>query len=255
MKNTIYRLITLTVCISSCTKTNTIPDRTTIIPVSYAYVKAMQMSPDAPLFNVMVDSIRAITVLETSPNVESGIAFGAVVPSTADGYSVVIGGARTISAKVTSVSTTFPGQTIVSKTTNLAQGKYYTMAFVDSLSRLDAVIIEDDLNVPDTSKAYFRIANFMLNGAADVEFVSTAGGNNFMKNGIAFKNASNFETLTPATYSKIYLRSNGSTTKLDSIQNFIPIKGRKYTLYTRGVVGQTGSTNTKRPLLFQITTL
>lgn len=245
----------LTGCLGSCTKTNTIPDRTTLIPASNAYIKAMQMSPDAPLFNVMIDSIRAITILETSPNIESGIAFGAVVPSTADGYSAVPGGTYMVSAKVSSTSATLPGQTIASKSANLAQGKFYTLAFVDSLSRMDAVIVEDDLNVPDTSKAYFRIANFMLNGTADVEFVSTAGGNNFIKNGIAFKTAGNFETLTAATYSKIYLRANGSATKLDSIQNFTPVKGRKYTLYTRGVVGQTGSTNTKRPLLFQITSL
>ena len=94
----------------------------------------------------------------------------------------------------------------------------------------------------------------MVNGTADIEFVGTAGGYNFSKNGIAFKGVSSFDTLKEATY-KIYLRANGSPTKLDSIAAFAPLAGKKYTLYTRGVVGQTGSTNTKRPLIFQIQNL
>ncbi len=256
MKKIIFGYLFLAcVCIWACEKKDTIPHRTTVVPSNSAYIKAMQMSPDAPLFNLMVDSIRAITVLETAPNVESGIAFGAIVPSTSDGYSIVPGGTHTVSAKVTSTSATLPNQTIVSKSANLAEGKFYTIAVVDSVSRLDAVIVEDDLNVADTSKAYFRIANFMVNGSADVEFVGTGTGSyNFTKNGIAFKNVTNFDTLKSATY-KIYLRANGSATKLDSITAFAPTKARKYTLYVRGVSGQTGSSNTKRPLIFQMTNL
>ena len=255
MKKTIYCVIlAAALFILGCEKTNTIPNRTTGVPSNSAFIKAMHMSPDAPLFNIMVDSIRALTVLETAPDVESGIGFGAIVPVIADGYSIVPGGTHTISAKVPSTSATLPGQTIFSKSAALAEGKYYTIAVVDSLSRLDAVIVEDDLSVGDTSKGYFRIANFMLKGTADVEFIPvTAGAPAFMRNGIAFKSVSSFETVPEATY-KIMLRANGTATRLDSITAFAPVKGRKYTLYTRGVVGVTG-TNTRRPLIFQMTNL
>lgn len=238
----------------ACTKTNTIPNRVSTLPPNSSFLKGLNLSPDAPLFNIMLDSTRVLTVTETAANVESGIGFGGVIPSLSAGYSLIPSGMHTLSAKVPSTSATMPGQTIISKSSNFTTGKYYTVAIVDSLSRLDAVIIEDDLSVNDTSKSYFRIANFMLKGTADVEFVGIGGGYNFTKNGLPFKNVTNFDTLTQATY-KIYLRANGSPTKLDSIAAFAPVKGKKYTLYTRGVVGQTGSTNTKRPLIFQIQNL
>ncbi len=255
MKKIIFGLLTvITFIVFACKKTDTIPNRTTFNPPDIANIKGMHLSPDAPLFNIMVDSLRALTVIETGADVESGLGFGAVVPSLSNGYSIVPAGTHTISAKVPSTSAILPNQTIVSKSANLVQGKYYTIAVVDSLSKLDALIIEDNLGIPDTSKTYFRIFNFMMKGTADIEFQGSAGGYNFSKNGIPFKTVSNFDTLTQGTY-KIFLRANGSATKLDSITAFAPSKGRKYTLYTRGVVGQTGSSNTKRPLIFQIQNL
>ena len=213
------------------------------------------MSPDAPAFNLMVDSLRAVTVLSNSTTgLESGLVFGNLFPSLAGGYALVPGGNHTITAKVPTTSTTTPGQTILTKSADLATGKFYTIAIVDSLSKLDAVIVEDDRNVTDTSKSYFRIANFLVRGTVDVEFIGTSGGYNFMKNGIAFKTVTKFDTLrpSPASY-KVLLRTTGSTTRLDSV-TLTPLKGRKYTLYTRGVVGQTGSTNTRRPLIFSTLT-
>lgn len=243
------------ISIWGCKKTDTIPERFTIVPASSAFIRGIHLSPDAPLFNIMVDSIRALTVVGTAPDVESGIGFGALVPSLVGGYSIVPGGTHTISAKVPSTSPTLPGQTILSKSATLAEGKYYTIAIIDSLKRLDAVVVEDDLSIPDATKAYFRIANFMLNGTADVEFIPiTAGAAPLTRNGIAYKNVSAFEAVQEASY-KVMLRANGSSTKLDSIASFTPLNGKKYTLYTRGVVGQTGSTNTRRPLIFQMTNL
>lgn len=218
-----------------------------------AGLKVMHMSPNAPAFNLMVDSTRSATVSSTTAGAESGLTFGSVVPAAGQGtaYALVEPGNHTISAKVPSTSTTTPGETLVAKPATLLLNKFYTVAIVDSLSRLDAVIVEDDRNVPDPTKAYFRIANFIPNASADVNF-SGAGGYSFNRNAIPFKTVIDYDTLTPGTY-KVMLRVNGSATKLDSISSFQPLSGRKYTLYTRGVAGQTGSSNTKRPLIFQMT--
>jgi Domain of unknown function (DUF4397) len=253
MKALKYGLILLAIYFTvSCEKKDTIPNRSTIIPENSAFIKAMHMSPDAPVFNVLADTIRVAAVLESAANVQTGLGFGSVVPSTSDGYGILSGGSYAVKGVVPSTSSTLPGQTIFNKTANLASGKYYTLAVVDSLSRLDPIIVEDNLNIPDTSKAYFRIANFIPNASIDVEFVGTTGGYNFSKNGISFKSIGAFDTLTSATY-KIYLRANGATAKLDSISAFAPAKGRKYTLYARGVNGQTSAT--KKPLIFQLTNL
>jgi len=253
MKKNIVLFILLITGLTACDKLDALQDRG--LPQEGANIKAMHMSPDAPAFNLMVDSIRVVTVLSsTTTGLESGLVFGSLFPSLAGGYAVVPGGSHSISAKVPSTSTTLPGQTIVTKNSTLVSGKFYTIAIVDSLSKLDAVIVEDDRNVADTSKAYFRIANFLVRGSVDIEFINLTGGYNFMKNGIAFKTVTNFDTLTPSPASyKVLLRTTGSTTRLDSV-TLTPLKGRKYTLYTRGVVGQTGSTNTKRPLIFSTLT-
>lgn len=234
----------------SCEKDNALPDRT--IDLTGAGIKVMHLSPNAPALNLLVDSTKIIGVSNTT-GTENGFVFGNIFPSLAGGYALAEPGNRTISAKVPMSSATLPGQTLVSKSASLERGKFYSVAIVDSISRLDAVVVEDDLNIPDTSKAYYRIANFMLNGTADVEFLSsTMPGYNFSKNNHPFKSVTQFDTITPGTY-KILLRANGTATRLDSITAFAPAKGRKYTLYTRGVVGQTGSTNTRRPLIFQMT--
>ena len=217
-----------------------------------AGVKVMHLSPDAPSFNLLVDSTKTVGVL-SSNSIEAGMVFGNIFPSLTGGYAFVPIGSHTVSAKVPASSASLPGQTIVSESFTFDQNKFYSIAVVDSLSKLDAVIVEDNLSIGDTSKAYFRIANFMLKGTADVEVTSnTITGYNFQRNAIAYKSVSNFDTITAGTY-KIMLRANGSATRLDSITAFAPAKGRKYTLYTRGVVGQTGSTNTRRPLIFQMT--
>jgi hypothetical protein len=254
MKNkfTICLFIATVLVITACEKESALQQRGE--PREGAGLKVMHLSPNAPSLNLYVDGTKAIGML-ASTDVELGFAFGAILPSLSGGYAIVPAGNHSVSAIVPHSSATLPDQTLVTKNADLVLGKFYTVAIVDSISRLDAVIVEDDLNVPDTSKAYFRIANFMLNGTADVEVTSTTiPGYTFQKNGLAYKSVSAFDTITQATY-KILLRANGSATRLDSITAFAPQKGRKYTLYTRGVVGQTGSTNSKRPLIFQMTNL
>lgn len=246
----IYLFFMLGFTIVSCDKNDSLQPRGDAAAGSS--IKAMHLSPNAPALNILVDSTKTVGVLATN-SIESGLVFGNISPSLSGGYAFVTSGAHTISAKVPASSTTLPGQTITSKQFTFEPGKFYSVAIVDSLSRLDAVIVEDNLDIPDTSKSYFRIANFMLNGTADVDITSsTITGYSFQRNGLAYKSVSNFDTLSAGTY-KILLRANGSATRLDSITAFAPVKGRKYTLYTRGVVGQTGSTNTKRPLIFQMT--
>ncbi|HUS02228.1 MAG TPA: DUF4397 domain-containing protein, partial [Chitinophagaceae bacterium] len=150
MKRNIVVFILLITGLNACDKIETLQDRGSA--QEGANIKVMHMSPDAPAFNFMVDSLRAVTVLSnTTTLLESGLAFGSLVPSLSGGYAVVPGGSHTVSAKVPSTSATLAGQTIISKPADLATGKYYTIAIVDSLSKLDVVIIEDNLNVPDTS--------------------------------------------------------------------------------------------------------
>lgn len=245
----IHIFIALNIFIIGCDKIDSLQQRGNA--ADGAGIKVMHLSPDAPSANMLFDSTKVVGVLTTTA-IESGFVFGNIFPSLSGGYAFVSAGSHTVSFKVPASSTVLPGQTIASKASAFEQGKFYSIALLDSLSRIEAFIFEDNLNIPDTSKAYFRIANLMSKGTADVEVTSsTIAGYNFQRNGLAYKSVSNFDTISPGTY-KILLRANSSSTRLDSITAFAPAKGRKYTLYTRGVVGLTG-TNTRRPLIFQMT--
>ncbi len=224
-----------------------------------AAIKLMHLSPDAPSFNLFIDTGKVTaTSANTITGKDTGIVFGVVIPTLSGGYAYIPSGTHNVVARVPLSSPVFSNQTILSKSYTFTEGKFYTIALVDSLTssqnRLDVVIVEDDLSIPDTSKSYFRLANFMLGGTADVEFIPTSTtAYSFMKNGIPYKTVTNFDTLTPAASYKILLRANGTSARLDSIGTFTPAKGRKYTLYTRGVVLPVPNTNTKRALIFQIT--
>lgn len=219
-----------------------------------AGLKFLHMSPDAPVVNVLADTMKVISSAPIAGGAESGIAFGTIAPGLAGGYALVSPGARMISFQVPASSATMGGQTLASQQATLELGKFYSVALVNFAATPEAVIVEDDLSIPDTSKAYVRIANFLPGAKANVEFQFTSGaslGTRFTRDSLAFKSVSNFEPIAPETY-KILLRANSSAARLDSITAFTPLKGRKYTLYTRG---QIGGTSTKRPLIFQSTTL
>lgn len=113
--------------------------------------------------------------------------------------------------------------------------------------------MEDDPTVADATKAYIRVANFISNSPVKVEVVKTSTGNTFSAtyNNLAFKSVSNFNSLGAGagqTY-RVYLRNPATDAKLDSISAFVPTNTKKYTIYARGVMGQTGSTNTRRPII------
>jgi hypothetical protein len=71
---------------------------------------------------------------------------------------------------------------------------------------------------------------------------------------VPFKSVSAFEPLEAGSGQvyKIYLRDPNTDAKLDSISAFTPGKTKKYTIYTRGVLGLPVS-NSKRPIITSYT--
>jgi hypothetical protein len=253
MKKLIYGAIFFVAfAFAACEKEDSLPTRFTPIPAVNTNVKFLMMSPDAPSVNFIANGQKATSVTPTLSNVVLGLGFPAIYPATI-GYTSIPSGAIKIDAKVPDSSTTLPGQTVFTSTTTFAPNKYYTYALVDSLSKLSSVVVEDDPTVADASKAYFRIANFIPNSAVKVEVIKTSSGNPYTStyNSIAFKAFTAYDTLGAGagqTY-RIFLRHPVTNVKLDSISGLVPINTKKYTIYCRGVFGQSGSTNTRRPII------
>jgi len=235
-----------------CTKIDSIPTRFTPIPGNNTNVKFLMMSPDAPNINFFANGIKFSAVVPTIGGVVLGTGYPAIYPATI-GYATIAGGAVKIDAKVPDSAAVMPGQVVFTSSPTFAATKFYTYALVDSLSRLTAVVVEDDPTVADASKAYIRIANFIPNSPVKVEVVKTSTGNayNATYDNLAFKSVSVFDSLgagTGQTY-RVFLRNPVTNAKLDSISAFVPINTKKYTIYARGVLGQTGSTNSRRPII------
>ena len=238
--------------IIGCDKKDSLPIRFTPIPASNTNVKFLMMSPDAPSVNFIANGQKSSSVTPTSTNVVLGMLFPAIYPATI-GYATIPSGAIKIEAKVPDSSTVMPGQVVLTNTPTFVANKFYTFAMVDSLSKLSAVVVEDDPTVADPSKAYFRVANFISNSPVKIEIVKTSTGNPFTATftNYAFKNVSTYDSLGAGagqTY-RVFLRHPTTDVKLDSISAFVPTNTKKYTIYCRGVMGQTGSTNTRRPII------
>jgi hypothetical protein len=246
-----------------CDKESSLPTRFTTADQG-ARFKFLHMSPDAPQALLLANDIKITAVAANTAGQEQGVAFGGLYPLNI-GYGIIASGTSVkVDVKVPESSPTLPGQIAITTNLNIEEGKYYTIAAVDSLPKLSAVIIEDDLSTPDVTKGYFRIANFMNNSAAKIEVhnttytssnVTNATTLKYTINSLAFKSVVPFDTITPGQVYRFILKNPANDSRLDSvtISNFAA--ARKFTLYVRGVLGQTGSTNTKRPLIFQYANL
>lgn len=253
MNNRIKGIIIIAgLALAACGKTDSLPTRFTPIPTTNTNVKFLNMSPDAPAINFYAGGSKATAVVPNTAGVVQGMGFPTIYPAVI-GYASIGSGAQKIDARVPDSATTMAGQNIHTSTPTFVAGKFYTYTLVDSLSKLSAVVVEDDPTVADASKAYIRVANFIPNGNVHIEVVKTSSGNvfNAAYNNVSFKTISNFDSLGAGagqTY-RVYLRNSTNNAKLDSISAFVPSNTKKYTIYARGVLGQTGSSNTRRPII------
>lgn len=253
MKKISFSIVFITlVLFYACDKEDTLPIRFTPIPGSNVSVKFYHISPDAPNVNIFVNGIKSTSIAPNASNVVQGIAFGQLYPATT-AYTTLPSGSLQFQAKVPDSSAITPGAIISTTTENLQAGKFYTYVLVDSLSKLSTVVVEDDPNIALANKAYFRIANFIPNGAVKVEIVKTSTGFTYSNtfDNVPFKAVQSYDTLSAGAGEvyRIFLRNPATNAKLDSITAFTPAASKKYTFYCRGVFGQTG-TSAKRPLIF-----
>lgn len=251
-------LIIITICvILACNKQKTLPEHYVPVTGEHTNVKFLQMSPDAPSINFYVTGTKSTAVLTaTGATVVLGMVFPSLYPATT-GYATLPPGSLKIEAKVTDSSITMPGAIISTSTQTFDVNKFYTYVLLDSLNKITTAVAEDDPNVPDTSKAYFRLADFVSNSASvKIEIFKTSTGYPYSKvyPSVAYKSFSTYDTLAAGAGQvyKIYLKNPTTDAKLDSISAFIPIQTKKYTIYCRGVMGLPVS-NAKRPIITSYT--
>jgi len=250
MKKTIFGfVIAVAVILVGCDQTDTIPERYTAIPGNNTNIKFLNMSPNSPQVNFFANGAKASAIAPTSTNAEAGMAYNSFYPA-AIGYTTLPSGSIKIDAIVPASSAVVPGTTLLTTTQTFDVGKFYTMVMLDTFTAAKALIVQDDPSVPDPSKGYFRIANYLANSPVKVEVIKTSSGYSYSKTfaSVAAKTVLPYDTLGAGSGQifKILLRNATTDARLDSVVNFTPSMTKKYTFYVRGGNATTGTT---RPLI------
>jgi hypothetical protein len=185
-------------------------------PASQAQVMVVHASPDAPGVDLLVDGTVA----------KSNLAF----PSGTS-YLGVASGTRNVKVNVTGTSTT-----VIEANLALAGGTNYSVFACDSVSKLGAIVLTDDLTAPAAGKAHVRFVHLSPNAPA-VDVAVTGGPVLFANK--SFKGYSDFAPVTAGTYD-LEVRLAGTGTVVLPLPGITLTAGKIYTVFARGFVGGAG---------------
>ena len=115
---------------------------------TYANVLVTHASPDAPGVDLLVDG---------SKQNSAALSF----PSNT-GYLKVESGSRNVKVNVSGTSTT-----VINADLALEKDKNYSVFAIDSVSKISALVLTDDLTAPASGKAHVRFVHLSPNAPAD----------------------------------------------------------------------------------------
>lgn len=220
-------------------------DQLTIVtPASGARVKFHHTVADGPGISILVNNRQFSGVLTTAPATPGVITYGNFYP--ANDYATIEAGAAKVEV-IVPASGTVAQTTVLSGTVPVEANKYYSVFAIGSAAaaNLEPLVVEDKLTPADTSKAYLRVVNTIVNATTGYD-VGFNGNYAAITTNVTYKKATDFVPITPtpvgAAALPIQVRLNGTTTNLaPATFTLAPVKGRFYTVLLRGRVGGTGT--------------
>lgn len=207
-------LAILPVAMVSCSDDDNNPMNST----QNARVMAVHASPDAPSVDLYVDDTK----------VGSNLPF-----PDATAYLIVEAGSRNVQVKVYNTSTT-----VIDADVDVTASKNYSVFAVDSVSKISAIVLEDNLAAPAAGKAHVRFIHLSPNAPA-VNITLTDGTVVF--GDVSFKGYEDFTPLDAGTY---HLQVRDAATNNTVVLNLPGIAlqaGKIYTVFAKGFVGGAGA--------------
>jgi hypothetical protein len=194
--------------------------------------------------DVMAPATARLMVVHASPNapavdvrVNNGVALSNVAYPANSNYSSIGAGSTNIK-----VSPTGSTNYVIDATVDLKSNMNYSVFAIDSVAKIKAAVVTDDLTAPAAGKAHVRFFHFSPNAPA-VDIAVTGGPvvfSNRMFNDQATNNAlQNFTPLDAGTYN-LEVRLAGTNTVVLSLPNVMLTAGKIYTVFAKGFVGGTG---------------
>lgn len=185
---------------------------------TYAKVMVAHASPNAPAVDLLIDNTKINT---------TGLAF----PSNT-GYLTVEAGKRNI--KVTASGTM---TSVIAADLDFTKDKNYSIFAVDSLSKISALVLTDDLTAPAAGKAHVRFVHLSPNAPAVDVAVASSGAVVFGNK--KFKESTNYTPLDAGDYN-LDVRVAGTSTVALVLPKITLEAGKIYTVFAKGFLGGTG---------------
>lgn len=202
-------LLTAAVLLSSCSKDE---------DIAQANVLVIHASPDAPGVDLLVDDVKQNTSALTYPQ--------------NTGYLKVNAGSRNFKINVAGTPTT-----VINANVTLEQDKSYSVFAIDSVSKISAVVVADDLSTPASGKAHVRFIHLSPNAPA-VDIALDGGAVVFPNT--SFKVGTAFTPLDAGTYD-LEVRVAGTQTVALDLDPINLQAGKIYTVFAKGFLTADGA--------------
>ena len=182
-----------------------------------AQVMLIHASPNAPAVDLYVDNGQTVYSLP--------------FPAKA-GYFEVSGGLRNFKVNVTGTSTS-----VIDANIDFIKNKIYSIFAVDSIAKIQTLLIEDDLSTPAAGNAHVRFIHLSPNAPA-VDITTTTGAVVFGNK--SFKEYTDFTPLAAGSYD-LQVRLQGTDTVVLELPGINLQDGKIYTVFARGFAGGSGA--------------
>jgi hypothetical protein len=214
MKKFIVSLSVVSLLFTACKKEDDAP--------AQARVMVTHASPNAPGVDLLIDDNKVNTAALTFPN--------------STGYLNVTAGTRNV--KVNAAGTT---TSVINANVNFEANKNYSVFACNTLTAIEAVVLEDNLATPAAGKAHIRVVH--LSPDAPTVNVGVAGSTANVFTNLSFKQSTAFTPVDAGSYTfEVRVASN------NAVAISIPATlaaGKIYTIFARGFLNPpTGNTNT-----------
>ena len=217
MKNllvNIFSLIAVSSLLIACDKDD---------DVAKAKLMVVHASPNAPNVDVRVNN---------------GLVLTNVAYPTNSAYLEVNSGSTNIKLSPTGTTTY-----VIDATTTLDANKNYSIFAIDSVSKIKAVGVGDDLTAPASGKAHVRFFHFSPNApAVDIAVASGAVlfSNRTFNDQATNGSLTSFTPLDAGTYN-LEVRAAGTNTVVLPLPNIVLTAGKIYTVFAKGFLGGAGA--------------
>jgi hypothetical protein len=199
-------LSALLVFLSSCLN----DDKAEVTPVPLGYVSIYHAAPDAPSLDIIVDSNR----INTNP----------FEYSEHSGYLNFYTGNRNLKFSAVNAA-----NVLVDTSFSVVEGKSYSVFVINTLPRLETLVVTDSAAAPAAGKAMLRFVHL----SPDAPAINVTEGSNNIFEDASFKKATDFVEVDAKNYS-FELKSSSNSEVLLSAKNINIQQGGYYTIITRG---------------------